>query len=75
MRWQLNLWRQLDMTRFQYAGKSWEDKRLAAEDGRLFAFMREAKAKIGDAPAHVFVFCGRGISTACAAPITSIRKT
>jgi hypothetical protein len=55
-RWQLNLWRQLDMTRFQYAGKSWEAKRLAAEDGELFAFMRDAKAKIGDAPAHVYVF-------------------
>lgn len=56
VRWQLNLLRQLDMTRVQYAGKSWEDKRLAAEDGELFAFMREAKAKIGDAPAHVYVF-------------------
>lgn len=55
-RWQLNLWRQLDMTRFQYAGKSWEAKRLAAEDGELFAFMRDAKARIGAAPAHVYVF-------------------
>lgn len=55
-RWQLNLLKQLDITRWQYAGKSWEDKRLAAEDGRLFAFMREAKEKIGPAPAHVFVF-------------------
>ncbi len=55
-RWQLNLWRQLDMTRFQYAGKSWDDKRLAAEDGALFAFMREAREKIGPAPAHVYVF-------------------
>jgi hypothetical protein len=55
-RWQLNLLKQLDITRWQYAGKSWEDKRLAAEDGRLFAFMREAKEKIGAAPAHVFVF-------------------
>lgn len=56
LRWQLNLWKQLDMTRWQYAGKSWEEKRNAAEDGRLFAFMNEAKAKIGDTPAHVFVF-------------------
>lgn len=56
VRWQLNLLRQLDMTRAQYAGKSWEDKRLAAEDGELFAFMREAKARIGAAPVHVYVF-------------------
>jgi len=55
-RWQWNLAKQLDITRFQYAGKSWEDKRLAAEDGALYAFMREAKAKMGPAPAHVFVF-------------------
>jgi len=56
VRWQLNLWKQLDITRWQYAGKSWEDKRRAAEDGRLFEFMREAGRKIGAAPAHVFVF-------------------
>lgn len=55
-RWQWNLWKQLDLTRWQYAGKSWEDKRRAAEDGPLFAFMHEAKARIGDAPGHVFVF-------------------
>jgi hypothetical protein len=55
-RWQLNLWRQLDITRFQYAGKNWEDKRRAAEDGALFEFMRAAKEKIGKAPAHVFIF-------------------
>ncbi len=55
-RWQLNLWKQLDITRFQYAGKSWEDKRRAAEDGALFEFMRIAKEKIGRAPAHVFIF-------------------
>jgi hypothetical protein len=55
-RWQLNLWKQLDITRFQYAGRSWEDKRRAAEDGRLFEFMREAKTKIGERPAHVFIY-------------------
>ena len=55
-RWQLNLWRQLDITRYQYAGKSWEDKRRAAEDGALFEFIRVAKEKIGKQPAHVFVF-------------------
>lgn len=55
-RWQLNLWKQLDLTRWQYAGKGWEDKRRAAEDGRLFEFMQEAKKRIGEAPAHVFVF-------------------
>ena len=55
-RWQANLWKQLDITRFQYAGKGWEEKRRAADDGALFEFMRVAKQKIGAAPAHVFVF-------------------
>lgn len=56
VRWQANLWKQLDITRFQYAGKGWVDKRRAADDGALFEFMRVAKEKIGAAPAHVFVF-------------------
>ena len=55
-RWQWNLWKQLDITRFQYAGKSWEEKRRAAEDGRLFEFMRAARREIGAKPAHVYVF-------------------
>jgi hypothetical protein len=55
-RWQANLWRQLDITRFQYAGKAWVDKRRAAEDGANFEFMRVAKEKIGTTPAHVYVF-------------------
>jgi hypothetical protein len=55
-RWQWNLWKQLDITRHQYAGKGYEDKRRAAEDGPLFEFMRVAKEKMGSAPAHVFVF-------------------
>lgn len=55
-RWQANLWRQLSVTWDQYAGKSWEAKRLAAEDGRLFGFIRDAKAKIGDDAVRVFVF-------------------
>lgn len=55
-RWQWNLWKQLDLTRFQYAGKTWEDKRLAAEDGYLFEFMRAARHEIGTKPAHVYIF-------------------
>jgi hypothetical protein len=55
-RWQWNLWKQLDLTRFQYAGKSWEDKRLAAEDGYLFEFTRAARKEIGATPAHIYVF-------------------
>ena len=45
-RWQWNLFKQLDATQHQYAGKSWEEKHLAAEDGALFDFMRQVKAKL-----------------------------
>ena len=55
-RWQTNLLRQLDLTRQQFAGKSWEEKHLAAEDGALFNFMQQAKAKLPAASGRVLYF-------------------
>ncbi len=55
-RWQWNLLRQLDLTRQQFAGKSWEDKHLAADDGPLFDFMRQVKAKLPAAPGRILFF-------------------
>jgi hypothetical protein len=45
-RWQWNLLRQLQVTFEQYAGKSWQERHLAAEDGELFAFIEKARAKL-----------------------------
>jgi hypothetical protein len=56
IRWQTNLLRQLDLTRQQFAGKSWEEKHLAAEDGALFDFMRQARAKLPAAPGRILYF-------------------
>jgi len=56
IRWQANLLRQLDLTRQQFAGKSWEGKHLAAEDGALFDFMRQAKAKLPAASGRILYF-------------------
>lgn len=42
-RWQANLFQQLQLTQQQYAGKSWEDRHLAAEDGALFFFTQQAE--------------------------------
>ena len=55
-RWQSNLFRQLDLTRQQFAGKSWEGKHLAAEDGRLFDLMQQIKAKLSPSGSRVFLF-------------------
>jgi len=54
-RWQWNLVRQVERTYHQYAGKSWEERHLAAEDGPLFAFIEKVRAKLPPPPVRVFV--------------------
>ena len=54
-RWQWNLLRQVRATDAQYAGKSWHDRHLAAEDGPLFAFIEKVRAKLPAPPARVFM--------------------
>jgi hypothetical protein len=54
-RWMWNLVRQVDATADRFGGKSWTDKRLAVEDGPLFAFMQKAKEAMPDTPVRVFV--------------------
>jgi hypothetical protein len=53
--WQWNLARQAHATVQQYAGKSWRDRHLAAEDGALFAFIEKARAKLPPPPVRVFM--------------------
>lgn len=55
VRWQVNLWRQLSITHEQFAGKTWEEKRSVAEDGRLFQFIQEIEARLPDEPARIFL--------------------
>jgi hypothetical protein len=45
-RWQWNLIRQEGATIEQYAGKSWRERHLAAEDGALFAFIEQARSRL-----------------------------
>lgn len=54
-RWQLDLWRQLEATRERYAGKSWLEKRTLAEDGDLFRFALELKARLPRTPQVVYL--------------------
>ena len=65
-RWQWNLARQARMTATAYAGKSWRDKHVTAEDSALFQFIERVRAKLPGPPARVFMvadapyFRGRG---------------
>lgn len=54
-RWQLDLWRQLQETYHRYAGKTWEEKRSAAEDGPLFGFISRIKQKLPGGPRRIFL--------------------
>ncbi|HVE48319.1 MAG TPA: hypothetical protein VNG69_01720 [Casimicrobiaceae bacterium] len=54
-RWMLNLMRQVDATAERFSGKTAADKRLAVEDGALFAFVQKAKQALPDAPARIYV--------------------
>ncbi len=54
-RWQWNLLRQVALTGHQYAGKSWQERHLAAEDGPLFAFIEKVRGKLPPPPARVFM--------------------
>lgn len=57
-RWQFNLFRQHGVTGRQYAGKTWEEKHLAAEDGKLFHFIQEVKAHLPPPPVRVLFSAG-----------------
>jgi len=56
--WQFNLWRSLGGTLHQYWGKSHQEKLSDGPDGELFAFIREVKAHLPQAPARVLYFSG-----------------
>lgn len=54
-RLQWNLARQASVTAETYAGKSWRERHLAAEDGMVFAFIEKVRAKLPPPPARVFM--------------------
>jgi len=55
MRWGFNLIRQERETAVRYAGKDAHDKRLANEDGELFAFIEKSLALMPRSPVRIFV--------------------
>jgi hypothetical protein len=54
-RLQWNFLRQARVTAEQYAGKSWEERHLAADDKMVFAFIEKVRAKLPPPPVRVFM--------------------
>ncbi|CAH1385746.1 hypothetical protein [Candidatus Nitrotoga sp. M5] len=62
VRWQANLFQQLALTHQQFAGKSWEEKHLVAEDNALFDFIRNVKAKLPTTTGRILYFSDEAYS-------------
>lgn len=54
-RWQWSLWQQNKITFETFAGKNWEEKRLADSDGKLFGFIQKVRENLPSTPVRVFV--------------------
>jgi hypothetical protein len=54
-RWTWDLVRQVRITAETYAGKDWRARHMAAEDGPLFAFIENVRAKLPPHPARVYM--------------------
>lgn len=53
--WQWQLWNQLRDTRLAFAGKSAEEKALAAEDAVINQLIKQIEPLLGDHPARIFI--------------------
>ncbi len=53
--WQWQLWNQLGDTRLAFAGKSADEKALAAEDAVIYQLIKQIEPLLGDPPARVFI--------------------
>ncbi len=54
-RWQINLGRQIVHTAETFAGKTADEKHLAADDGRFFALMQQVNRALPAPPARIFL--------------------
>jgi hypothetical protein len=54
-RWLWNFGRQVAVTAQLYAGKSWHERHLVADDRAVFAFIEKVRDKLPPPPARVFV--------------------
>ena len=55
-KWQIELFRQLSDTKYLYAGKTIDEKNLAAEDGDLYAYIKHLKTDVlPEDPVRIFI--------------------
>jgi hypothetical protein len=54
LRWMLNFEQQAELTAKTFAGKSWREKQLAADDQELYRFIERARLAIAQRPGRVF---------------------
>ena len=54
-RWMWNLARQVNITAGLYAGRSWHERHLVADDRAVFAFIEKVRAQLPPPPARIFV--------------------
>ena len=57
LRWQANLWSEVAERGHRFAGKTSEEKHLAADDAALFVLVEKMKSALPAAPARVVLFC------------------
>jgi hypothetical protein len=55
VRWQWNLARQVMVTAELYAGKSWRERHLVADDRMVFAFIEKVRTNLPPPPVRVFM--------------------
>jgi hypothetical protein len=67
LRWQANLWGEVGERAQRFAGKTPEEKHLAAEDAPLFALVEKMKTGLPAAPARIVLYCDNAFLCARAA--------
>ena len=67
LRWQANLWSEVGERARRFAGKTPEEKHLAAEDAPLFALIEKIKTGLPATPARIILYCDNAFLCARAA--------
>jgi hypothetical protein len=67
LRWQANLWGEVGERAQRFAGKTPEEKHLAAEDAPLYALVEKMKTGLPATPARVVLYCDNAFLCARAA--------
>jgi len=67
LRWQANLWREVGERGDRFAGKTTEEKHLAADDAALFVLVEKMKGALSATPARIVLYCDNDLLCARAA--------